>query len=77
MHRGGPLGAGFARRDSPTQLTRLSTTGRSTARRLYEILRLRNGTQPASRAHFLAEKGLTVATVQVDLRNGEQFSPGP
>jgi len=59
------------------QLTRSSTTGRSTARRLYEILRLRNGTPPASRAHFLAEKGLTVATVQVDLRNGEQFSPGP
>src|SRR5437762_13650549 len=24
---------------------------------------------------FLAEKGLTVPTVQVDLRNGEQFSP--
>ena len=24
---------------------------------------------------FLAEKGLTVPTVQVDLRNGEQFTP--
>jgi glutathione S-transferase len=24
---------------------------------------------------FLAEKGLTVPTVQVDLRNGEQFNP--
>ena len=24
---------------------------------------------------FLAEKGITVSTVQVDLRNGEQFSP--
>ena len=24
---------------------------------------------------FLAEKGLTVPTVQIDLRNGEQFSP--
>jgi hypothetical protein len=24
---------------------------------------------------FLAEKGLTVSTVQVDLRNGEQFTP--
>jgi glutathione S-transferase len=25
---------------------------------------------------FLAEKGLTVPIVQVDLRNGEQFTPG-
>ena len=24
---------------------------------------------------FLAEKGVTVPTVQVDLRNGEQFTP--
>jgi glutathione S-transferase len=24
---------------------------------------------------FLAEKGITVPTVQVDLRNGEQFTP--
>ena len=24
---------------------------------------------------FLAEKGITVPTIQVDLRNGEQFSP--
>jgi glutathione S-transferase len=24
---------------------------------------------------FLAEKGISVPTVQVDLRNGEQFSP--
>ena len=34
------------------RLTRLSTAARSTPGGLHEILRLHNGTQPASRAHF-------------------------
>ena len=40
-----------------------------------EILRLRYGAEPPPCAHLLAEKGLSVPTVQVDLRNGEQFTP--
>src|SRR5215831_14009517 len=67
---------GFARRNSPPQLTRFNERGSSDSQeafmKFYDCV-----TAPSPRRVriFLAEKGLTVPTVQVDLRNGEQFTP--
>jgi hypothetical protein len=67
---------GFARRNSPPQLTRFYDRGsfdrQEAVMKFYDCV-----TAPSPRRVriFLAEKGLTVPTVQVDLRNGEQFTP--